>query len=68
MNQIDEIVKYAFAIMIVSMLGVFIYRLASPKKESTFIDVSRKTPRELLESEVTLEDIIRSVQKVESKL
>ena len=68
MKEIDEIVKIAAMIMVISIPVFLIRSVVSPKKKVSFTDVSKLTPRELMESNVPLEDIVRSVMRVEGIL
>lgn len=65
MNEIDEIVTFASSIMLAFFLGFLIRSMVSPRKKLSYTDVSRRTIKELMESGATIEDLVRSIQKVE---
>lgn len=65
MNDVNEMVTFASGIMVALFLGFFIRSMMSPRKELSYTDVSKKTIKELMESGATIEDLVRSIQKVE---
>lgn len=68
MNDFDGIVSVVSIIMVAFMLGFFIRSMVSPEKKLSYTDVSKRTIKELMESGATIEDLVRSIQKVEGRL
>ena len=68
MNDIDEIVSIASSVMVVFFVGFLIRSMMSPRKSLSYTDVSKRTIKELMESGATIEDLVRSIEKVEGKL
>lgn len=68
MNDIDGVVTIASSIMVVLFVGFLIRSMISPRKKPSYTDVSKRTIKELMESGATIEDLVRSIEKVEGKV
>ena len=68
MNDIDGIVSITSSVMGVLFVGFLIRSMISPRKRPSYTDVSKRTIKELMESGATIEDLVRSIEKVEGKL
>lgn len=66
-SNIDGIVSIVSSVMIVLFIGFFIRSLIKPRKRPPYTDVGKKTIRELMDSDATIEDLVRSIEKVEGK-
>jgi len=70
-DSIGLVVAVVAGIMVSAMVGYTLRSMIpspSPKSAGGAIDISNKTVRELLESDMTIEDLIRSVWMIEDKL
>ena len=66
-SNIDGIVSVVSSVMVVLFLGFLIRSMFKPRKRPPYIDVGKKTIKELMESGATIEDLVRSIEKVEGK-
>ena len=68
MNDIDGIVSIASSVMVVLFVGFLIRSMIRTRKKLPYTDVSKRTIKELMESGATIEDLVRSIEKVEGKV
>lgn len=71
MENINLFVAIAGGIMVAMMVGTILYKLvpgSSPKLTSGVTDIGGKTVRELVGSDMTVKELIRSIWKVEDKM
>ena len=68
MNDIDGIVSIASSVMVVLFVGFLIRSMIRTRKKLPYTDVSKRTIKELMESGATIEDLVRSIEKVEGKI
>ena len=68
MNDIDGIVSIASSLMVVLFVGFLIRSMIRTRKKLPYTDVSKRTIKELMESGATIEDLVRSIEKVEGKI
>ncbi len=66
-TDIDGIVSVVSSVMIVLFFGFLIRSMFKPRKRPSYTDVGKKTIKELMESDATIEDLVRSIEKVEGK-
>ena len=71
MDNINLFLAIAGGVMVAMMVGTILYKLvpgSSPKLTSGIADIGDKPVRELVGSDMTTEQLIRSIWKLENKM
>lgn len=71
MDGINLLVVIAGGVMVAMMVGTILYKLvpgSSPKLTSGITDIGGKPVRELVGSDMTVKELIRSIWKIEGEM